>query len=239
MKSIVSPDVPSQDGRLGRARGSFLAPVVVLVFWAMVAALWAGWTTDHTRQVFREDGGVEVATVMLYIVAAILLAIPKLCRHLPPLSRIALLLLMIGAAAREMDFHKLVGDYSVFKVGFYLKSDIPIFHRLIAFCGVAAIFGSGLYIAVRHARDGWRALRSGEPWAWTVGTMIAAGAISKIADRSVDVLSSALGVTFSQSSIALIQAFEESTELLLPALVILAILQAARRREAAVRPAAE
>lgn len=235
IESPPSPDAPPHSGGGHRAPWPRAALAGVFFAWGIVGALWAMWPTDQIRYVFREQGGVENATVILYVLAALALPAAGIRRRMPGVSLLALIILMIAAAARELDLHKIVGDYSVFKIGFYLKSDIPLHQRLWAFTGVDLVLLSGLYVTIRHARSWWWNARSGEPWAGTVGTMMAAGALAKVADRSADVLSSWLGVQFPPSLAALIQAFEESTELLLPALVILAVIQAARRRAPVAR----
>ncbi len=133
----------------------------------------------------------------------------------PAQARWALVVLMAAFGAREMDLHKAWTEKSVLKVSFYLENH-PLHQKLVALAVLAAvIIGLGLLVR-RHARSVWRGFRAGDTVCTTMLIFIVTMVVSKILDRSVNVLLVDYGIVTPAVTNALVGAIEEIVELSLP-----------------------
>jgi hypothetical protein len=158
-----------------------------------------------------------------------LLAVFHADRLLPPAlasgrRRLAFVLLMFFAAAREFDAHKLFTGRSVLKVSWYL-GPAPWLHKLIA-AALVAVLAWALCRVARAAIAAWRQdWRRHASWAVTGATLVVVGVATKVLDRALNVLHEIAGVSASASERALRTSLEEGLELLLPVLVAFTLWQ--------------
>jgi hypothetical protein len=184
-------------------------------------ALWVVLPPEPLMRILAEGGPVELPTALLYLLLALALLLP---RSIDIRLRLALAVSFATFAAREFDLHKEWTGKSVLKVSFYL-GDAPAHQKVVALSVLAVIAVSVLYLLRRHALATWRALRAGHPVAVTIAWFMATIVVSKVLDRSVNLLIEDFGVPVGPSVHALVSAVEEVSELVLPLLAALALLQ--------------
>lgn len=171
----------------------------------------------------REGGPVEGSTAALFFILGLfgLLWRPQ---HTERWSWLAVCGLCWAAGAREMDWHKHWTGKSVLKVSFYW-SDAPVLHKLLALLAVLSVLACALYLLLRYGRHLWQAFWRGDPFARTIATLLAAVVFTKIMDRSVNLLIEDFGVSVAPTVAMLVSMVEESSEISLPLMVVLAVWQ--------------
>ncbi len=190
---------------------------------AFAIAVWLVQPTESVLWLMREEGPVETATSALFFLLALVLygLRPKLDDRR---SWLAMVTLCAAAGAREMDWHKVWTGKSVLKLSFYL-GPAPAHQKLLAGALVMLVAAGVIYLVRRHALSLWRDLRAREPVAVTVATLLVTTAITKVLDRSINLLIQDHGIVAAPSIRALVAALEESMELGLPLMVTLAVWQ--------------
>jgi hypothetical protein len=212
-------------GRLG-ARSDLAIWLVMLVTLVLVIT-WIVLPYETIAVLMAETGPIEGLTPWIYLAlaAAVLVARPL---RVPASSAVAMAVVACAAAAREWDLHKEWTGASVLKVSFYF-SEIPWPHRLAAAAVVAPLIWGAVLLLRRHVRSTWRAMRRAEPWAITLTILLGTIVVSKLIDRSQNVLLESYGLIFAEPVVALRMTLEEGLELTLPLLVALALWQFRRQ----------
>ena len=192
--------------------------------------VWAILPAEQVMWLMREEGVVETTTSAVFFALALGLLWWRPAQD-DRRSWLAMAVLCAAAGAREIDWHKAWTGKSMLKVSYYL-GPAPWGQKLVALALVLLVAASALYLWRRHARRLWQAMQAGQPDAGTVATLVATTVITKLLDRSVNVLAEDFGVATSPSTRALVSALEETMELGLPLMVALALRQYLRRPRA-------
>lgn len=180
-----------------------LLPPLLAVLGALL--LWLNLPPARVMEVMVEGGPIERLTEWGYIAVA-----GAIWLRPPPAGErrgwLAVTVLLLAAAAREMDWHKHWTGTSVLKVSYYLHPG-PLLPKLVALGVLAAILAAAWH---------WLRRPRGE-WLHPVTicffvTMV----ISKILDRAINLLAEDYDVHVGPSIHALVSALEESIELSLP-----------------------
>lgn len=204
------------------------AIVFALSCWLLLSAV-------QLEAFFSEMGPIERASPPLYFVGGIGMWLfrrrgDNLCIWL------ALSCVIVAFGAREMDLHKSLTGFSVLKLSYYFHS-VPWWHKALAACAVLPVLGSMGYLLVVAVRSMPRALRRGDSSAMTVLVFVSTLVISKVLDRSVNVLSEDFGLSVSEALRTCALALEETLELSLPVLFMVGLLQwREERRRAEISP---
>lgn len=171
----------------------------------------------------REKGPVEGTTAVLFGLLALggMFWRPK---HSSRISWFAVCTLCALAGAREMDWHSRWTGKSIFKISYYL-GDAPWAHKLVALFALLLTAWCAIYLLVRYGLQLWRGFLDGNPFARTVVTLVATLVLTKIMDRSVNVLIQDFGLAVAPSVAMLVSLLEETSEMSLPFMVALAIWQ--------------
>jgi len=171
----------------------------------------------------RENGPVEGTTAALFglIALAGLFWRPQ---HSRRITWFAVCTLCAAAGAREMDWHSRWTGKSIIKISYYL-GDAPWAHKLLAFMALSLTALCAIYLLWRYGLELWRAFLQGKPFARTVATLFATLVLTKIMDRSVNLLIQDFGVAIAPSTALLVSMLEETSEMSLPFMVALAIWQ--------------
>ncbi len=194
-------------------------PLPVLAALASIA-LWLLLPPGQVMHVLREGGPVEGLTEKLYfILAAALWFSPRQKGEWR--ITLALTVLLVAAGAREMDLHKSLTGFSVLKVSFYLQ-DRPLSTKLIALCCVGPVAAAALYLLHTQGRALWQRLRLHEPVAGNLAIFFVTLVVTKVLDRSLNILAQDFSIPSSPSTEALVSAFEEVGELSLPMIAMVA-----------------
>lgn len=199
-----------------------LSPILLGLTCLLALLLWLALPAQTVIDLMAENGPVESATVVAY-----LLAVAALwwwhSSGLP--TRLANSLALLMFAAREMDLHKSLFGMSILKSRFYLSA--PLQPRLTALAILLPLAVALVYLLWKHARPLWRGLRQRQTVAITLACFFAALIASKAIDRSLNVVFEIFSYTSPLWLQALQLAFEEMLELLLPVLAIVAARQSA------------
>lgn len=181
-------------------------------------ALWLNLPPAEVMRVMVEGGPIERLTEWGYMAVAALIWLAP-----PPAGQrrgwLALSVLLLAAAAREMDWHKHWTGYSVLKVSFYFHP-VPLWHKLLALSVLGLIAWAALHWLRRPRADWLRPVTI-----WFFFTMV----VSKILDRAINLLAEDWGIHTSDSILALVSALEESIELSLPLIAAYGLWGYARR----------
>ena len=176
----------------------------------------------------REGGPIEGLTEKMYFALAFALWLsPRQTGEWR--ATLALTILLMAAGAREMDWHKAFTGFSVLKVSFYLH-DRPLSTKLIAFSIVATVAAAALYLLKSHGAILWQRFKKYEPVAWSIAIFFVTMVISKVLDRSINILDKDFGISTSESILALVSAMEETIEMSLPMIAGVARLQYVKLR---------
>lgn len=193
---------------------------------ALALAAWMLWYVGGATRVFevtRENGPVELATALIYFAAGA--GVWALRRPGDSWRSVAALsVVLIAFGAREMDWHKVWTGLSVLKISFYL-GPAPLPHKLLGGLAVLAAGTALVCLLARHAGAAWRGLQRRDPVAATTACFVLVLVVSKVLDRSVNVLAEDFQVVTSQDVHALVSSLEEILELGLPLLAVLGGLQ--------------
>lgn len=188
----------------------------LLAWIAFLAAAPLVLQTERFRWTFSEEGPVEVASMILWIVAAAVV----LVRIRPFDSRAAAFaLLYLAFAAREADWHKAFTADSMLKSAYYRSPGVPLAEKLVAGAVAVALLCLLVYVLWVVARflvreGGWRS-RSG---VWLLAGF-ALLFLTKILDRAPATLAVDYGVRLAPLVGAWFSAFEEGLEAAMPMLL--------------------
>lgn len=173
---------------------------------------------------FVDEGGfVETLTLVFYAIAALFALIyPHTTIKLT--SRIAITILMLAMLAREADLHKIFG-MSMLKIKFWLTTESTITDKTFAAL-ILLFIAFALYTLIRHSvRSCLIGLKQGKQYLITLAIFFIVLVVSKIIDRSVNMIYEMTGWQAPTWIIALQLPQEEYLECLLPLLIIVAIAQ--------------
>lgn len=197
-------------------RVALLAPVVALVLWAVLP-------TERLLAFLEEGGPVEASTAALYFIIAFALWFARRPGD-DGCTWLALCVVFAAFGARELDLHKAWTGTSVLKVSFYLR-DAPLHQKLTALPIVLAVGVSALYLVAKFAMPLWRALKQLDPVAVTMVCFFVTMFVSKVFDRSINILAEDFGMRFGEAVGSMVTSFEETLEFFLPILAILGLAQ--------------
>jgi hypothetical protein len=196
-----------------------LAPLAVLA--ACAGAVGAGWAlpVEMVRELMRESGPIENATVVFYGIA-----IGSLWSIRNPLfgnaAAMAGTVVMTACIAREVSLRRLMLEAG-------LVNNHAFFVGLAVLLGLLLVFATG-WLLVRYgmvvAKGRWR----GRPVAVTLAVLGCTLVLSQIMDQ-LPALARGSGHALSERARLVALSVEEALELMLPVLVMLAAMQGAPR----------
>lgn len=195
--------------------GLFVAFVVSAV--AILSAY--PFSTERLNDLTRETGWIEVATAVLYLAAAL-----TLLASWPSDRRFflhsAFIVALLGA--RELDLHKAFTSDSVLSTRFFFRDQAGLQEKVIAGLVLLVL----VVIVLRYLRY-WRRLRDGLTLRSPAAISAALAIILLPATKSLDAfgrVAKGFGfeITFDINVVGIV---EESVELAIPAVVILAVAQ--------------
>ena len=201
----------------------------------MVACMAVGgliWIAGEPRSVetlMGETGPVERLTTVSYFLCAMFAGAAR-AQDPDRRTTLALVIVMVAFALRELDWHKAFTGTSVLRLSWY-AGPAAWATKLAAVAALVPVAASMAWLVWRHAVPTWRDWRAARPVATTVVVFFATLALAKTLDRMVSILSFDLGVHVPLYWVALRSSLEECLELGLSLLLLLGLAQyrAARR----------
>ena len=172
----------------------------------------------------RENGPVENLTLVFYVVAiAFILYSGR--SFLTVRTRVAVTVLLAYMFMREASLHKSVSTMSILKSKFWLGSQIPWTDKLLAIAILAPVLWAFFYFVEKYIRQWWSDLRRKDGYAVGVFVFLAVLVISKIFDRSLNMMHEMWGWHFDSWVEAMVTGQEKYLECILPLLVLVSFYQ--------------
>ena len=199
---------------------SFLYVITGLLIIAVLAMLFLESSAASPPQLYLEDNLIENLTVVLYLsVIAYLLLVASGNRRFRYYSAFVVLLF----ALRELDMHRF--SESILKFSYYMKPQISLVEKLSA----GAVVLICTYVLVRYTISYKGGLVSGlrrlQGYALTTVAALLITLISKLLDQAPKILHKHFAITLSGEEKVQMLVIEETLELGIPLLMLLACLQ--------------
>lgn len=183
---------------------------------------------EATLEWMIEGGIVENLTILMYYLAlASLWLFPP--RALTRLGVAAVSLLLLAAAARELDLHKAMFGMSILKTNFY-RNYATGTQIVAALLILVPVFAAMIYLVLGYGRHLVKSVKAREPAGVTVATTLIFLVLLKIFDGVIGIIGAHLGKPgeiwgYTTSAGLITMALEESLELALPLLIVIAVIQ--------------
>ena len=218
----------------------FFAPGLMILLGILPFSFWYFLPPQTCAWVVQENGIVENATVVLYALAAViaLWLRPADNNRAQNIAFAVFIFLIISLMARELDAQLWIPsqDTTAFKINFFRNPKNPIGEKILAGAIVLMYIGVAIYLLRRYALFLIRGVFKLKTLPWTIGTLGAITIFAKIIDRMPANYQKATGIAYTVSEHALSSAFEECYEMYMPILIILAVIQFARKPGAHLSP---
>lgn len=178
----------------------------------------------------RENGPIENLTLVVYIVA-IALILYSGRTVLKVKTRAAIVILLAYMFMREADLHKSLSGTSILKIKFWLGSQFSVTDKLMALAILLPVLWALFYFIRGYARRWWSDLCVKDGYAVGIFVFLAVLVISKIFDRSLNMMTEMWGWHFPMWVEALVTGQEEYLECILPLLIAVSFYQYRERHK--------
>lgn len=136
---------------------------------------------ETARALAAETGPFEIASVVLYGVAAVLAAV-QLARR-KSLPWLAGMTMLLWAFLRELDFQKRFTYRSIESIGYYTRPYAPWFEKLLVLLILAPFCMAGLYLLRLLCREIRPAFARGEKWVGHLAAAVCLGALGSVFEK--------------------------------------------------------
>lgn len=206
----------------------FFSPLFFMVLWSALVLTVLIFYPEKTFEITTDGELIDVATYTSY--GLMLLTMVCVFRDFKQKRLSWLIYLMLGVCAllREagIQHHLSKTDSTPFKSRFFLNPDNPLSEKIFYGAVLLILFGAILYLAIKYAKHLTTSFFKLNTITWSIATFCSVLVFAKFADRfpshyrhvkNLDVLP--------RSFIDLWSLLEESSELFLPLLVVIAFWQ--------------
>jgi hypothetical protein len=204
------------------ANHDFSPAVSLLAFSSSFALCWllAGLISAQSiTQFFAESGPVETASVMFLVFTTGVLCGNMVRIH--DLGHWYLVVLVVAAALRELDWDKVFTDRGVLSLGLY-SGEAPVLQKVIGLAVISMLVFATLRMLLRNLGGWLAALRSRELWPYLVAGTIGLTVMAKTLDGLARKLGG-FGIEISADVSQTASRLEETLELV----AVIMLLQAA------------
>lgn len=190
--------------------------------------LWAVLPNADMLIFVEENGTVENLTLFFYVVAILVIVFGQIQARFS--TKLATIIMLAYMFMREADWHKSVSSESILKIKFWLNGQIPVSDKLLAIAILVPVAWMLIYFFWNYTKSFLKALGGGEGYAISIFMFLFTLVISKVLDRSLNMLTELYQMHFPEWLVALQTSQEEFLECLLPILIIVVITQYRRSR---------
>lgn len=170
-----------------------------------------------------EDHFVENLTLVFYAIAAIFVMSYQL-KWVKLSYRLALTFILLAMMAREADLHKVFG-MSMLKIKFWLTDAADFSSKIMAAIIILAILSAIFYIILNNYKTWYSDLKQKQGYAISILMFFIVLVVSKILDRSLNMINEITGWMAPRWMVAYQQPQEEYLECILPLLIMIAFIQ--------------
>ena len=207
----------------GRESAPYLPALVVLLSVVLTALVLLQLPHHIAVAVQRENGPIENATVVLYGAGAVLAWVFGKRRLWGRGYTGGLLLLVLGL--RELDFHTRFTTRSITQVNFLLHAHVPPGEKVIGL-GVYLLVTVLVVRLIKGSRSLFSAVRNRRPYAISTFSGIFLIPVSVLFDKWITrILRKRGGMTIDDDLYLACQLLEETLELAIPLMFVIAMLQ--------------
>ena len=206
----------------------FLLSPILFVVWALVLTFLMLVLSAQTIDTITQDWHIiDCTNYTLYLMAFLSFIICRKDFAGKYKEWMLMIILLITAVLREMGAQHWLTEHdtTAIKLRFFTNPNNPLSEKIITALVVLAVVGAALYLLIKNIRFLIRGVFKFNPIAWTVGGLFGTAVVSKIFDRLPGNIKKYTGSPLDFDTHMNIQIFEEGFEMLLPAMVILAIWQ--------------
>ncbi|RKS85965.1 hypothetical protein DES39_1383 [Orbus hercynius] len=198
---------------------------VYLTIFTMVLALLCSVFLDHEWLLDFVDEGhfVESLTLIFYVIAIVFVIFYKL-GTIKLSYRFSLVFILFAMMAREADLHKIFG-MSMLKIKFWLTDAADLQSKFLSALIILAILYAIFYIILNNYKTWYNDLKQKYAYAISVLMFFIVLVVSKILDRSFNMINEITGWMAPRWMIAVQQPQEEYLECILPILIMIAVIQ--------------
>ncbi|MEE4312915.1 MAG: hypothetical protein V2J11_00350 [Desulfofustis sp.] len=169
----------------------------------------------------RENGPVESATAVLYLIATVWL-LARSFRDNPRWNLTAALMVAL-LLLRELDAHSRFTTMGVLKSRYYLSPDVPAGEKVVVSALMILILIVGLRFVWQSAPSFFRAVRRRQAAALAIAAAVGTAVVSKTLDSFSGPIRHVLRPLYHDSKTYL-RVYEEIFELAIPLFILLALL---------------
>ncbi len=156
--------------------GIAVVPCIVVVSLVILSFL----PEEQVVSLIRENGLVELLTVVIYAVVISCLALLSLQRkETKPLAASGMVLLL---CLRELDFHSRFTTMGIFKTKFYVSPEVPLPEKAIVSIVVLGLLAAVLVFIRQYRKDFFRGLQKKDTSMIAVACGLGCAVLSKMLD---------------------------------------------------------
>ncbi len=206
----------------------FFAPVLFTLCWGLLLAVVLIYFPEQKYQITHDGEIIEILTNIGYMsLLAVLLCFSK--DYTDKITSWGIyLFLAMSAFLREagIQHHLSRTDSTPFKSRFFLKPENPIGEKIVFGMLLLIIFGAVVYLMVKYARHLITSFFKFNTITWTIATFCTVLVFSKFADRFPGNWRDAHNnVSLPKNQIEIWSLLEESIEIFIPWLAVMALCQ--------------
>ena len=198
-----------------------ITTILLLIFYGFALQIVLFTPEVIHKYIFSEQGPYESLSPLLWL----LLAIFSLCHSY---FRISTRLVMASAAVlfalREWDLHKALFGTSFIKSRYYFNPEIPVMHKIGGALILAFILYLAIYLLVQYFKALKVQIKEPSRAFRYMNLALVLLVISKVLDRMSSQMVELFHVRLSAQTELIIWVLEESTEMLLPTMFLVAII---------------
>ncbi|WP_392563318.1 hypothetical protein RHO13_07435 [Orbus wheelerorum] len=200
---------------------------IITVLLALLSSIFLDheWLLDFVD----EDHFVENLTLVFYTIAIVFV----LCYQFKAIKfsyRFSLAFVLFAMMAREADLHKVFG-MSMLKIKFWLTNAANLQSKAMAAVIILVILFAIFYIILNNYKAWYQDLKQKEAYAISVFIFFVVLVVSKILDRSLNMINEITGWMAPRWMVAFQQPQEEYLECILPLLIMIAVVQYVAKKQ--------
>lgn len=170
---------------------------------------------------FSEQGAYEALSPVLWLILAVLSLFHP---HFKVSTRWVMAISSLLFALREWDMHKALFGISFIKTNYYLDPAVPLLHKLAGGLILLMIIYLSIYLIVQYIKALKSHVKEANSAFRYLNLAFILLVISKVLDRFSSQMVELFHYHLSKQTELIIRALEESTEMLLPAIFLVALI---------------